>query len=418
MRPATRAGLCPRALIPSASFFALAAIAVASACASFEESKQDAPDGFAADGAGGDAPSGDATRACVPEPIEPFDAGVEDARCNANSENEVNLAFSSEHCGFCGHACAANTTCMNSACTVEEVVTTADHTISVSNATTATHLYFIDNEAACAAGHVRKTELGKTGSEDVLVETGSCLSTLFLSNDYLYYLQTPFGIRRTPLQSPVAGGAEIVPETEVAGFAATSTALLVVDKTYGRIARRQLDGQSPATIHEDLANPLSTFGSDSKWAWWSTEPAVDAGPGRVALWGLPPGSVNAIKRAAGLTAIRTFALDDEYIYLLSDRLEVVRLKMADDSPAERVTSIETEVRYPRGISVIGDYLYMAVASAINQPSVDIYRAKKCGGRARLVAHDPYMLNNEVAAAGGAFYFSGGNSLKRFVPTAP
>ena len=41
---------------------------------------------------------------CVPEPIEPFDVGPEDAHCGPNGL-EIDLTTSNDHCGFCGNAC-------------------------------------------------------------------------------------------------------------------------------------------------------------------------------------------------------------------------------------------------------------------------------------------------------------------------
>jgi hypothetical protein len=265
---------------------------------------------------------------------------------------------------------------------------------------------------------VRKTEIGKSGSEDVVVETApGCIANLALSNDYLYYLHGAYGLRRTPLVGAAPSSPPLLPESSVGGFVTTSTALFVADKTFTRITRYTLDAQSQMVIHEDLVNTMRTFGADQTSVWWTTEPASGA-VGQATLWGLPSGSTTAVKRATGLTTIRTFALDDDWIYVANTLGEIDRLKKDDASPAERVTSIDATSYTVVGLAVIDDWLYVAVGTNGLNGLVDLYRVKKCGGSPRLIAHDTVMASNAIVAAGNAIYFSGGNRLRRFVTTYP
>lgn len=116
--------------------------------------------------------------------------------------------------------------------------------------------------------------------------------------------------------------------------------------------------------------------------------------------------------------IRTFALDDEYFYFTTDQGDIRRLRQNDDSPSEHIASIDYTLRSTLGLSVIGDWLHIAVAAAGANGAFDFHRTKKCGGRARLVARDAMVQNPEMVSAGGAIYFSGGSVLKRFAPTQP
>lgn len=392
----------------------------AGACASFDESPEGQPAGSdaATEGAvDGTVAGNDAASACAPEPIEPTDAGPEDAHCGANGI-EINIATSDEHCGFCGHTCAANNACANGACTTDDAVPVGADNLAVGAAADG-YLYFTGNGPNCDITHVKRTAVGQEGAEDVITEsTTGCLSNLIIANGFIYYSHGVYGLRRTPLADPVATTPTIVPESEMAGVGATSTALFTFDKSYGRISQRALDGQFSKIVHEDLVNLLSTFGADGSSIWWTTQsPESEAGPPQVTLWGLPPGASSVVKRASDLPLIRTFALDDEYIYLASEQGEVLRVKKNDASPPEVVTKIDAEITFPRGIVVVGDYLYLALGNAGPGATTVFYRVKKCGGRARLVARGS-MPDYGLVAVEGSIYYSNGNELRRFVPSKP
>lgn len=396
---------------------AMGSIVVVAACSSFEDAGAPASrdDAMAPEDSGPTTDSsttGDATVGCVPEPSGPTDAGVEDARCDP-SGLEVNLSLSNEHCGFCGHVCALNNACAEGACTGQEL-STADESVHVGRAYTATHLYWASNVGGCSGSKVRSTELGKPGGEEVLVEpvTG-CIGNVAISDGHLYYLQSGIGIRRTPIGAPAASSAPLPGSQLVSGFTTTSSALFAVDFTFAKVTRMQHDGGAPTVVHNDPQTLVRTLGADETSVWWTTE-EENADAGASTLWGVPPSSDTVVKRAEQLTLVRNFTLDAEYIYLASATGEVVRVAKTGASPFEPVTTISAEKTFPRGIAVVGDYLYVAVGGAVTYGPVEIYRAKKCGGRARLVARD-VTQGNEMFAAGNAIYYSGGIRLRGFVP---
>lgn len=111
------------------------------------------------------------------------------------------------------------------------------------------------------------------------------------------------------------------------------------------------------------------------------------------------------------------AVDATHLYFATSSGEIHRLRRDGTADAELVTRIDLVNHNPRSLSVVGDYVYVAVAddqSTFNG-QFELYRAKKCGGRARLIAHD-YMVGTQVFPFGDWFYFGGGGQISRIAIT--
>jgi hypothetical protein len=410
-----------RALIVSASILAAGA-GVAMACSSFEESNDDSSGN---DGAAPDAPSGtdsptgaETSSSCVPEPDEEpiADGGAEDAFCDP-SGLEVNLATSNAHCGFCGNLCSTNNGCANGAC-APQPVTTADVLLTVGHATD-THLYFTSYTSNCQNGSVRRIAFGGIANEPVVTEPAGCVSNVVIRGDNLFYLNLggggTGGIRRTSVTNPVPTTPVLVAEPNTYGFTATDDALFYYDPNYRKLTRAQHDGTFTAVVQDDPLVTIRALGADETSVWWTTQSAdLDADSGESTLWTQSGSGGATLKRASGLMRISTFTLDADYVYLASETGDILRLRKSDASPPERVTTIVAENRRPRGITLVGDYLYVAVSDGTTY-GIQIYRAKKCGGRARLVARGN-VTYPALVVGGKDVYFAFAETLYRYETT--
>lgn len=152
--------------------------------------------------------------------------------------------------------------------------------------------------------------------------------------------------------------------------------------------------------------------SDGARAYWVVEPSGEGGVDmqRLAMREGKPTADSVILRQ-GLSRTVSLATDGAYVYLGNDRGEVSRVATALDNAPEIVTRVGDPSRVVRAVAVDESFVYFATGTATSNGPVDVFRAKKCGGRARLIAKS-YMFGDDIVAAGRYLYLSGASALAR------
>ena len=413
MRFASRAALAVAVLVASCAAPAFVA------CASFEESNPTPPTAEDAADASIDTPiandgpgTPDSARACEPEPMGPVEAGPESTACLANDGN-VDLLTSDDHCGFCGNVCSPSK-CNQGVCRAITVQTDVVY-VGFSDATDGTSLYYGTGTSGCGAAAIQKLALaaGDPQVSAALTESGGCINWVGIRGDRLFYLHSAAGIRETSVNDPKPNDKTFLGSNDVQSVHLASDRMFVLHGD-AQVQAIPLDGSAILTIHDDASLRTVAFVGDGESAWWVTEPRVaEGGPLESTLRTRRPGESSTTFRATGLTGITRMAVDDTHVYFATIAGEVHRVRKDGAGDREVVTRIDIPNHNPRSLAVVGDYLYVAVSDdqSTYNGTFELYRAKKCGGRPRLLGRD-YMIGAQLFPYGDWMYF-GGYQVARF-----
>lgn len=395
----------------------LATLGMAMACESFGDTsatERDAGD----EASSPDASLTDATAdvatdapaaACIPDP--PADGGAENAACEPGKP-AVDLSTSRNHCGACDVDCGEGQ-CSAGVCQPTDVDVTAGGTVL--GAVTSTHLYYASNDLDCTTSSVRRRPLvGDAGAEALFGQDGGCFYQVAIDQNRLLYLHSTTGIHATTVTDAAVSEPAIIPGNAFIGMHVAPNGIFYLDAYRAAVRLAGKDGQNPVLVYDEPTRVIHTFGGTGDSAWWTTAPIADAGPGDETLSTRAIASGSTFIRQTGLTSIRSMALDVEYIYLASTTGDVVRLRKDDTSAPERLATIDVAERYPRAMTVVGNYVYVAVGSEGTpfNGGFSLYRIKKCGGRTRKIGSG-YMLGASLFAAGAYLYYGDIGQLKRF-----
>jgi hypothetical protein len=328
--------------------------------------------------------SDDATSACIPEAIEIADAG-EDARCGTQGET-VNLG-STEHCGFCGHDCRDGA-CVDGVCEGVKVVAELGNMVSVGTGTSALLYYSSSPEGCTGGGRIRRIALDGPEPETLYATDGGCVWPPTVRGEHLFVYHSTRGILRVPLAAPSDAG--VIARGSIAFIAVSSST--VFWSTGDSVAMSELDGSNVVPAFSGAR--VAALAADAERGYW----IVHGETGASTLYWRERGGGTTYERPLESASVAALALDAEWIYVGSPDGTVHRVAKPGSGPLELVTRIAAPDPFPRAMAVAGDFLYVAAGEDTSNGWFDLYRATKCGGRARRVARD-YMFPNGLAPAG-------------------
>ena len=389
------------------------------ACDSFEESppspatpdaSEDAPSGSDAVSSVDGASDGGATTSCVPEPVEPYSA-AEDAGCGPNGAT-VQLTIDRQNCGFCGNNCGEGT-CLNSRCQAPGFGTGYATPITVGNADATNGLWFAVNEDGCNATHIRRFDVADdAGPPDKLYVNGGCANGVVVRGDKLYYVRNTSGLHVTELTNPTHVDPALLVSTYIGLVHVGASAIFFSDTNYNYVRLMSFAGAQGEYVHQDVTTRLYTAYGDGDQLWWVVGPPEPGTPTE-ALWTHQIGK-STYKILGDLVGARAMTVDADYVYLGFLNGEVARVPRNGQAPLERIAYFDPGQAYPRALAVAGDSLFIVggSAQAASNGAFDLFRVKKCGGRARLIGGG-YMLGNAFTIVGKYGYYPDIAALRRF-----
>jgi hypothetical protein len=349
---------------------------------------------------------------CTPEPIEPFDAGTEDAHCGPNGV-EVDLSSSPGNCGFCANSCVPNN-CVSGACTASTTPLATGGDGQVFAHAVDPLVYFATSGSACnGPSRIRKIDLtGGSAAVDVHTEsTNGCISWLDFDADRFFYLHTVKGLISAK-STDLADSSMYAVSKSIASIVLLPTSLVYVspDNILTRIDR--VTG-AETTIYS--GTQVTTLAANDGAAWWTDGPTIDS----QALWTRASDGASSFKIADKVRAVFALAFDATHVFLASATGDVFRVPKAGGAAPELVTRIGGDNRFPRAMFVVGNSVFVAAApdNMRSDGPIEVYRAKKCGGRARRIARD-VMYTNSFTTTSTQFIYGAVSEVRSIAITNP
>jgi hypothetical protein len=382
------------------------------ACSSFEDAPGTASDGGVPDG-GADGSTDASQSACVPEPAEPFDSGQpESDKCGPNGAG-VALSIDPANCGFCGNACGDGQ-CLDGMCRAPAVFT-GDFEQIVGDAIQDTGLYFVTSDKECAGLHIRRVTINAPadkGASELLSVPGGCAGYIGAHGDNLYYVRSSSGLHYTVTATPSFIDPPLVNKPGNVGIVYLApSAMFVADGTGTGMSLVSYEGVVGDAVYSDGNAKIDIAVGDGDDLWWTSTPLSGAQDSD-ALWTRNAKSKSSLRPVSNLARISALAIDAEYIYLGFTSGEIKRYRR-DSGAIDSVTRIEGARAFPRALVVAGDSLFIFGGDGMPPTNGDmvVYRAKKCGGRARAIAAG-YMYHNNVVRVGQHLYYGDSASVRR------
>jgi hypothetical protein len=370
------------------------------ACSSF--SADDANDDSGTEAATGDGPSGadgsaeGAVETCIPQPLDAPDAG-EDASCQPGPP--VDLSTSSMHCGSCGHDCRGDV-CNNGRCAIVDFTSGELGAPTLGSVVQGNIFYTTTRDTEL---RIRRVPVTGGASQTLFtfeVEAGNAyLGAPNVEGADLYVVHSGIGV----LVMPVTGNAPPAiffgasPNT-VTGMLVDTQNVYVVQN--GSLSAHPRDNGMSFLIHAGPVGPVTTDGAMLFWT-------ADAANGTTLFARGTNRTDTTVVLATGLALQRAMTVDAKYIYMagggpvtsgahVGDGV-IQRIAKSGGTPT-LVTKL-SGARYPKGLVVDDTSIFIAGSSNEFGGTVDLdlYKAPKCGGFARIVGHDnilTYMLGSD------------------------
>jgi hypothetical protein len=351
-------------------------LAVVNACSSFETEKSGTPSDAAIDQ---DMTLPDGAPSCATPILPPTDAG-EDARCGPDGAT-IDLRTSPAHCGSCNHDCAGES-CEEGHCRIVDV--TNGYSYVVLGAVGAGSIHYTTYDDNCSQGELRRKPVDGGPYTSVYKTGGGCLTRPSFVEPSTFVVHSNVGI----VSIADDGGLSIVLDNSQGGpfdaLVATNERLFFLRQ--GRIVESSThDGKQRISVHDDpTTTRVVAMISDGSRAIW----AASAADGTTKIWARGSKSTDSSVLLAETTQAPYLATDATHLYIATEKGGVVRVPKSG-GPIEPVTRIFGDELHPRGLAVgETDVVVMTSTARVgSDQTVGIWTAAKCGGSARLVAHD-------------------------------